>query len=78
MTARQAISATNTPDSGRAGTVNGATEIDRLTVAYEGALKALQVANGRNIKGERAQARKDLALTVARLAAAMPAQGKAA
>lgn len=74
MTSRRTISATNSGDSGRAAKADGATEIDRLTADYEGALKALQVANGRNIKGERAQARKDLAMAVAKLAAAMPAK----
>lgn len=48
-----------------------------LRKRVEQAQQALRVASGRSVKGERAQARKDLAMAVAKLAAAMPA-GKAA
>lgn len=50
------------------------TERERLEWEVEEAQEALRIASGRNIKGERAQRRKELAMAVARLAAETPAR----
>jgi hypothetical protein len=65
-------------ERGRSQTANGATsDLADLNDQAETALKALRIAQGRNIKGERAATRKAHVLAVAKRAAAERA-GRAA